>query len=171
MLNNMNIVIEKETKIRLSKSRWAIPNKLLSDRYSEERQKMNDNQLIKMFDQIWEAFLEKAIISAEVCDVNFVKTKLSNNELKFMDSQQKHYTFRLKNLDFITQLKLLSHNKYELNQLWFIKSTDKSPNCILVCFDKVEERKNFTEIAKMLNWEDHKLAKQLLLDFMAKFKD
>jgi hypothetical protein len=62
----------------------------------------------------------------------------------------------------------LADSNYELTQIWFISSSDYYPECLLVCFDNVEERKRFSTLAERLNWKDTDLCKELIRDFMNK---
>lgn len=166
----MQINADNRTKVRLAQSQYAFPNKLLRAEEAERRKQMSDDELVKLFERIWESYLKPAVETAESCDVHFVRSKLKEKSQSFVDNSQEHRAFRLKdiNLEFIVQLKPNLAREYELTQIWFIPSTDYDPKCILICFKDVEEKKRFTELAKQLNYNDAELARELILDFLKK---
>ncbi len=173
----MEIHIKDETKIRCAKSNYAIPNKLLTGGEAESRKNMEDAQLIELFDKVWKNPLRQAVVGAKQCGVEFVREKLREkqkksrlNYLVYVKEDQEHREFYLQpqNLQFIVQLAPLADGDYELTQIWFISSSDYYPECLLVCFDNVEERKRFSTLAERLNWKDTDLCKELIRDFMNK---
>lgn len=167
----MKINTDNRTKVRLAQSQYAIPNKLLEAEETERRKQMTDDELVKLFDRIWESDLKASVETAEPCDLNFVRSKLKQKSQHFVDNSQEHRAFRLqrRNLEFIVQLKQGFASEYELTQLWFIPSTDYYPECILICFKDVQERKSFKELAARLKYRDEaELGRELILDFLKK---
>jgi hypothetical protein len=162
----MPIKVEDQHKIRIAK--WGA-NKLFGDP-DKRKNEMNDEQLIKLFDRVWNVTLEHAVLSADVCDANEAYERISAKERNFFDFEQEHRQFRLKdlNVEFIAQLESLADDEQSLTQLWRISSTDINPKTLYVTFETVEERLRFKEIANSLGWHDDNLGLNLILDFMAK---
>lgn len=163
----MPIKIEDQHKIRIAK--WGA-NKLFGDP-DKRKNEMSDEQLIKLFDSVWDGILKSAVISADNCDSNEAYERISVKERNFFDFGQEHRQFRLKdlNVEFIAQLESLPDSEQSLTQLWRISSTDINPKTLYVTFETVEERKRFKELANSLGWHDENLGLNLVLDFMAKF--
>lgn len=166
----MEIIVEPLTKCRLAKSSYSIPNRLFKEEEAEKRKSLTDEELIKIFDEVWIKYLKNAMEISDPCDLMGVRNKLHKKCQDYIDKNQEHRNFRLQvfNLDFIAQLKKLSDQKYELTQLWFIPSRDYDPRCIPVCFANIEEKKQFQTIADKLNWDASQLALELIRDFMKK---
>jgi hypothetical protein len=169
----MVINISSEIKKRLAGTKYAIPNKLLikqSEVEARENNQLNDEQLIQIFDRIWTDRLKTAIEDADKCDEKSVRNKLSERAASFIDSSQEHREFRLQpeGLSFIVQLRPIDDRQHELTQLWFIPSTDSSPQCLYICFKDMQEKENFKEMANSLHYADpSELALKLIRDFMS----
>ncbi|MEM9543160.1 MAG: hypothetical protein AAGA60_27170, partial [Cyanobacteria bacterium P01_E01_bin.42] len=118
----MDIKISEDKKRLFAKNIWAIPNKLLLQREIEQRfnEETDNSDFIKIFDRVWEKHLKRSIEKSELCDFDFVRSKISSNSLIHADSKQEHRTFRVKelDLDFIVQLNTKSSNNPELTQIW-----------------------------------------------------
>ncbi len=170
----MLIVVPKNVKINLTKWKGALPNKFFPDEIVPERERMKEQDLIKHFDRIWENHLKSGLDNSEICPADMARQELSQSQQKFFDSDQEHRELRIEiegdPFKFIAQLQHLGHQNYEMTQLWWIKSSDKHPQTIFISFKTVEERQRFTALAQMLGWKDQELGKELLMDFMNKFK-
>ncbi|HIK11619.1 MAG TPA: hypothetical protein IGS52_15400 [Oscillatoriaceae cyanobacterium M33_DOE_052] len=168
----MLIKVPDFVKIQLTK--WGLPNKFFPDEIVPERARMNDQDLIKHFDRIWENHLKSALDNSEICPTDTAYQELSQSQQNYFKSDQEHRELRIKiereQLKFIAQLQHLGHQSYEMTQLWWIKSSDKHPQTIFISFDTVEERQRFADFAQMLGWKDEELGKELLMDFLNKFK-
>lgn len=171
----MNIKVNNQTKIRCAKHQYAISNKLLTEAEIENRKHLSEPDLIELFNRIWKNFLYQAVINAKHCSIEFVREKLKekqknskNSYLSHVKESQQHREFYVQNQQFIVQLNPLNSEEYELTQIWFIPSSDIYPNCLLVCFDDIEEKKRFTTLAEQLRWKDTELCKDLVRDFIRK---
>lgn len=162
----MIIKIEDEQKIRIAK--WGA-NKLFGDP-DKRKLEMSNDDLVKLFDKVWEQTLQRAVTTADTCNSQEAFARLSDREKSYFDFDQKHRQFRLKdhNIEFIVQLRATSEDNPELTQLWKVSSTDINPKTLYVTFDSVQEREQFGELANQLGWSDEDLGLQLLLDFMRK---
>ncbi|GAB4276158.1 MAG: hypothetical protein Fur0025_01050 [Oscillatoriaceae cyanobacterium] len=169
----MLIEIPDDVKINLTK--WALPNKFFPDEIVPKRERMNDRDLIKHFDRIWEEYLKSALDNSEICPADIAVQELNQSQQNYFDSDQEHREFRIEierlPLKFIAQIKKrLGKDSYVMTQLWWIKSSDKHPQTIFISFDTVEQRERFAEFAQMLGWKDDELGKKLLMDFLNNFK-
>ena len=167
----MTIQVEDEQKVLLAKFG---ANKLFGDDPDKRQKEMNKDDLIKLFDQIWDSTLKRSVITAEVCDAKEAYDRLSTQEQKkYFDFKQQHRQFRLKdlNIEFIAQLNSISHANWTLTQLWRVASTDTNPKTLYVTFESVEQRKQFAAIASNLGKTDETLGLQLIMDFAAKFPE
>ncbi|MBD1903953.1 hypothetical protein NDI37_23785 [Funiculus sociatus GB2-A5] len=167
----MQINISDQTKSKLVRQKYALPDQLFEDEVAVNRQKLSSEKLIKIFDQIWEKTLKYAVETAEVCEAKKAYERIPDYSRKHFNDNQEHREFRLKelNVEFIVQLLPLSNKEYELTDIWLLRSVNIDPRRILISFDTLEDRQRFEKIADYLNQKDSELGKQLLLDFMEKF--
>ncbi|WP_414546048.1 hypothetical protein [Nostoc sp. CCY0012] len=171
----MQIHISTETKTRLANFKYAIPNKLIEDEEAERRRPsstspLTKEELIKIFDRVWEHYIHFSLENAQPCEAQFAFDKIGKPYCHHVDYNQEHRSFRIHklNLEFIAQLKILSKDNYELTQLWFVSSKDYNPECMPICFKDVEEKKKFQILAQQLNIKDSDLILELIRDFMRK---
>lgn len=104
----MIITVENESRIRFAK--WRA-NKLFGD--PDQRQnEMRDEELLRLFNRVWEKTLEGAIGTAAKWDSRVAYTRISDKEKHYFDFDQEHRQFRLKDqsIEFIAQLKPLNVN-------------------------------------------------------------
>lgn len=167
----MEIEIERNLKVNIAK--WVFPNKLFSGDQGVKRNQMIEEELVKEFDFIWDNHLKDAAKKASVCLPDNAKKELSAKQKNYLDKNQEHREIFLegRRLKFIIQLQELSEEKFKLTQLWYINYPDQHPTTLYINFDSIEEREKFKTIAEKLKWNDEKLGKELILDFMAKFNN
>ncbi|MBD1879844.1 hypothetical protein [Coleofasciculus sp. FACHB-T130] len=167
----MQINISDQTKCKLARQKYALPDQLFEDEVAVNRQKLSDEKLIKNFDTIWEKTLRLAVDRAEKWESEKAYERIPEYSRKYFKSDQEHRVFRLKELDveLIVQLLPLSDKEYDLTDIWLLRSVNLDPRRILISFDTLEDRQRFEKIAHYLRQNDSELGKQLLLDFMEKF--
>ena len=168
----MQINISDQTKSKLARQKYALPDQLFEDEVAVNRQNLSSEELIKIFDYIWEKTLKYAVERAEVCEAKKAYERIPEYCKIHFKHNQEHREFRLKelNVEFIVQLLPLSNKGYELTDIWLLRSVNRDPKRLLISFDTLEERQRFEKIAHYLGHKDSaELGKQLLLDFMEKF--
>lgn len=163
----MAIFVSDSTKIIIAKFG---PNKLFNEDWSE-RQKFSNEELIELFDRVWESELRRAVTTANLCEAKSAYERLSEKQQAYFDFDQEHREFRLKELWFIAQLNRLPNSDEELTQLWPVRSSDYDPKVLYIRFDTIEERKQFRNLANFLGQRDDELGKRLILEFMANFPE
>lgn len=159
----MNIHISDETKVRITR---IGPVRTFGD--FESRQKLNEAELVILFDQKWKLGLGQAVNSSLPCEYEVVRSRLQGKQLNFVDKAQEHRQFRYHNMDFIVQFGQNVDSK-ELTQLWKVQSGDDHPKTLFVTFDTVAERERFKAIADHLFQNDEVLGLKIIRDFMSKF--
>ena len=161
----MAIAIDSVTKARIVKYG---PVRTFVD--YDKRQRMNESEMISVFDQAWNAGLQGAVGRSHPCTIDVARPKLKENFRSFLDPRQEQRQFRYQEMDFIAQLKQISEGEQELTQLWKIQSGDDHPKTLWVTFDSIEERQEFAAVAQRLGWNDEELGLELLRDFMRKIQ-
>ncbi len=161
----MTIKIENATKARIVKYG---PVRTFGDH--DKRQRMDEKDLVAVFDQAWASGLQGAVARSHPCTIEVARPKLKENFRSFLDPRQEQRQFRYQEIDFIVQLKRLSDSEQELTQLWKIQSGDDHPKTLWVTFDTVEERKEFAAAARDLGWNEEELGLELVRDFMKKIR-
>lgn len=162
----MAISVKDNTKIIIAKHG---PNKLFGD--YNERKKLVNEQLVELFDNVWQSDLKHAVTVARLCEAASAYEKLPETYRSFFDSEQEHRELRVQGMWLIAQLASLPDGNQELTQLWRIPSSDIDPKVLYIRFDTVEERKRFKNLANFLGQNDEALGKKLILEFMAKFPE
>ncbi|MDB5339504.1 MAG: hypothetical protein JWN70_5123 [Planctomycetaceae bacterium] len=166
------MIIEVSEDVKRNLARFG-PNKLFGDDV-DERKKLTDEQEIALFDRVWKAKLEAAIQSAERCDSDEAKQRLTFSQQQYFRASQEHRSFRMQqlNAEFVVQLLPSEGNNfkdtYELTQLWRVSSSDTHPKTLFVTFDTVEQREQFKHLAGRLGIKDVDLGLHLVMDFMTK---
>lgn len=163
----MNITVSDDVKSTLAKYG---PNKLFGDDV-DDRKKLPHLDAVRLFNRVWNTVLAVAIETAEKCDSDDAKQRLTFSQQQYFKSSQEHRSFRMQNLnaEFIVQLaRGEGDHTYELTQLWRVSSSDTHPKTLFVTFDTVEQRERFKTLAQNLGIKDEDLGLQLVLDFMAK---
>jgi hypothetical protein len=160
----MAISVADKRKILIAKQG---PNKLFGDPDKRQRE-FGNQELLDLFDQVWNRILERAVNQADVCDSKEVPKRLTAMQVKYFDSEQEHRQFRLKEMEFVAQLSPLDNDRYALTQLWRIPSSDINPKTLYVTFETVEQREQFRRLATKLGWNDEALGLQLVIDYMTK---
>jgi hypothetical protein len=161
----MTITIDNVTKARIVKYG---PVRTFGD--YDKRQRMNEGEMISVFDQAWNAGLHGVVSRSHPCTIEVARPKLKENFRSFLDPRQEQRQFRYQEMDFIVQLKQTSESEQEITQLWKIQSGDDHPKTLWVTFDSVEDRQEFAAVAHGLGWDDEELGLELLRDFMRKIK-
>ena len=157
------ITIDDQTKIRIAR---IGPVRTFGD--FDARQKLDESQLLALFNDKWEVGLERAVSNSLPCECEVAKSRLQGRQAEFIDPTQKIRQFRFQSMDFIAQLKP-KEDRLELTQLWKVQSGDDHPKTIFVTCDSVIERKRFKEIADHLVMQDEDLALQIIQEFVTKF--
>ncbi len=155
------ITVEDSTKVMVAKFG---ANKLFGVDY-DERQKMINEQLTELFDRVGQGKIEQLVQGGKVCEYEEVARRLKENQKKYLDSQQKHRSFRHQNAEFIVQLQS-QNDQYKLTQLWLVNSSDEYPKTLFINFSSVEERERFRKLAKSLRIDDEELGLRLVRNFM-----
>jgi len=91
------------------------------------RSDMRQDELVQLFDKIWESKLQGGINEAAVCDSSKAYLRLTDREKKFFDHNQEHRQFRLQEegLEFIAQIRRTSTNdEGSLTQFWRVSLPD-----------------------------------------------
>lgn len=160
----MTICVERETKIRVSKSG---PVRTFGD--YDKRNRMTEEELVTVFDKAWAGGLEAAVAKSLPCEYEVAHARLKERQQEWLRSNEEQRQFRFQEMEFIAQLRSVGKLGRELTQLWKVQSGDDYPRTIFVTFDTVEERKRFNRIAGRLGWPEEQMALSILRDFMAKF--
>ena len=157
------IEVDSQDKIRIAKSG---ANKLFEVDY-DVRQNMSDQQLIELFDQVWQRGLERRVLKAEVIPSDEVNRRLLDKYHNFVDFDQQHRSFRYAKAEFIVQLQPSENAQCKLTQLWRVVSSDSHPKTLFITFSSVEERQRFTSLAQSLGInDDEDLGLRLIRNFM-----
>ena len=167
----MNIQING-SQLKAYLAKWG-PNKLFGNNVDEREKEMSPEQLLELFDRVWEQTLKEAVAKARTCTYDRALEKLgSDRRRKRLEQDQEHREFRIQNLEFIAQLRKLQRNDYELTELWHIPSSDTHPRTLFVNFDTVEERQQFHSLAQKLGYpKDEELGKKIIFDFIKMHED
>lgn len=129
----------------------------------DKREALTVPEAIEWFDGIWKSVLEEAVQKAEVCNIDFVRSKVPHYSQKYIQDNASHREFTLANCFFICQLP----NPQTCNQLWFIPSASGDPRTLYVKFKTVPIKEEFDAIASELGWEKpEELGEKILLDVM-----
>jgi hypothetical protein len=86
----MAIIVNEGLKVIIVKYG---PNKLFGDR--DDRDKLNRDQQIELFDRVWKTQLKIAIDRATYCESDSAHKKLPANYQEYFDFSQEHREFRL----------------------------------------------------------------------------
>jgi hypothetical protein len=139
------------------------PQKLFGD--FDKRQAMDMAKRVALFDTAWKAGLEMAVVGADHCEPEWALERLKDAYRPYFQRDLEHREFRFDRMQFIAQLRK-DGAAHELNQLWFVPSSDRDPKVLYVRFDTEEERKRFGELASELGWNDEDLGLRLVSQFM-----
>ena len=140
-------------------------NKLFEVEY-DTRQKMQESELIELFDHVWLRGLDDRVKKAEVISREEVTRRLLDKYHDFVDPHQEHRSFHYLKAEFIAQLEKVDSEQHKLTQLWRVASSDTYPKTLFINFGSVEERKKFDNLAKNLETSDEELGLQLIYSFM-----
>ncbi len=159
-------MIKIENKIKYKIAKFGA-NKLFIKEY-KEREKMDEQQLIILFDTVWSKTLEELVLKAKKCPVEEVYNRLLDEKHSFIDPKQEHRSFHYKKAEFIVQLEIYKHEKfqYRLTDLWRVTSSDSYPQTLFINFSSVEEKNLFKSLAEKLNFRDEELGLKLIYNFM-----
>jgi hypothetical protein len=160
----MRISIEEETKARIAR---IGPVRTFGN--YDIRNKLNDTELAKLFDEKWELGLQQAVENSLPCEFDVAQSRLQGKQKEWVDPDQEQRQFRFQSMDFIVQFDQQSGDGRELTQLWKVQSGDDHPKTLWVTFDTVAERKRFRAIADHLRKHDEAFGLEIVRDFMAKF--
>lgn len=158
----MITTVEREDKVRIA--RFGA-NKIFRVDF-DERSRMIDDELVKVFDNAWSTFLEQSVTKAEKIEAAEVSRRLLDQYHPYIDDYQEHRTFKRNQAEFIVQLEKIPEDAYRLTQLWRVKSSDEYPKTLFVNFNTIEEIERFRELADSLNKKPEILALQLIRNFM-----
>lgn len=159
-----SISIDNATKALIARSG---PQRTFGD--FDARAKLDQPELIKLFDNVWNLGLHQAVKDSLPCEFEVAKTRLQGKQKNFVDPHQEQRQFRFQSMDFIVQTRQNASGESELTQLWKVQSGDDHPKTLWVTFDTVAERKRFKAIAEHLRQQDDDLGLAIIRDFMAKF--
>jgi len=164
----VSIIVEEREKINIAK--WGA-NKLFGDP-DKRRKEMTDQELITLFDSVWEDRLRRAIVTASKCQSTEAIERLTPSQRNYFDHKNEHRQFRLNdlNVEFVVQLEK-TDNSEKLNQLWRVSSSDEHPKTLFVTFETVEEKEKFKKLAANLGRQEEELGLELVTDFVKKFPE
>jgi hypothetical protein len=162
----MRITVTKDAKTRIARA-GAV--RIFGD--FDERKTMNEQDLVRLFDNAWSSGLDSAVAQSLECEYKVAYSRLKERHRDFLDPSEEQRQFRYQEMEFIAQLRSTGKSSKELTQLWRVQSGDDRPKTIFVTFESVPERQEFRSIAEKLGWHDEELALSLLRDFMSKFEN
>ena len=122
------IEIDAQNKIRIAKFG---ANKLFEVDYNT-RQRMDNQQLIELFDRVWLNELRRLVLNAEVIEPEEVSRRLLDKHSSYVDPQQEHRSFRYRRAEFIAQPEPYNNGQYKLTQLWRVASSDNYPKTLFI---------------------------------------
>lgn len=171
MIKTREIEIEYNLKVMFARYSWALPNKLFSDDIAVKRETLEEGELVKLFNSIWEKKLKNAAKKASICPAERAIKELTKGQKEYFENNQEHREIFLEeqHLKFIIQLKELSEEKFQLTQIWYINYPDKNLKTLFINFQTVEEKQQFQRLAEILEFNDEELGKKLILSFIKKF--
>ena len=128
----------------------------------DTRERLSKDNAVAWFDRVWDSHLSKAVEEAEECDVDFVRSKVSQHSLPFINPNAAHREFRLSGCMFICQLT----DPQTCDQLWFIPSSSADPRILFVKFPTLPDKEAFDSTAAGLGWKPEDLGLKILMDFL-----
>jgi hypothetical protein len=130
------------------------------------RKDMNEEELVKIFNNAWSSQIKQLIVASEPCHIDEVRRRLER--VSFFNAKNTEYrAFRHEYADFIVQLTQSSKsNEYYLQNIYFVPSSDKNPRALFIEFDTIEEKEKFVALARKRNIKPSVLGLKLIKNFM-----
>jgi hypothetical protein len=119
------------------------------------REKLSGPEAIAWFDRVWESQLAREVEKSDECDLDFVRSNVLPQTIRWLKPNATYRYVRLANCSFIAQL----IDPESCDQLWFILSSSGDPRSLFVKFSTMAEKEAFDKKASELGWK-------ILTDFL-----
>jgi hypothetical protein len=126
------------------------------------REKLSGPEAIAWFDRVWESQLAKEVEKSDECDLDFVRSNVLPQTIRWLKPNATYRCVRLANCLFIAQL----IDPESCDQLWFILSSSGDPRSLFVKFPTMAEKEAFDKKAHELGWKSEELGLKILTDFL-----
>lgn len=146
------------------------PNNLFEK--PEERKNWDESQKLNWFANLWNRGFAQCVVEGKPITAEAARNQLELGEEdsrnRFFKDEMQHRLVRYLTMSFIVQLNETSRDELQVDQIWFVKSSDYDPLKICVTFPSTEAKTGFISLADSSDKFGNRLLERLVKEYMHK---